>query len=123
MWYNRVMQKLPKTRISEVKPDVNWGLYMWKLPDGKLFKDADGNYLNIPSRKYDMEKIASIRQAAAYYGQPDGTPHFEPGLNRATDEERAEQEDMLRHGEMLPNDIGAMVDELRGRMHRGDDGE
>lgn len=121
MWYNQVMQKLPKTKISEVKPDVNWGLYMWKLPNGRLFQDGQGNYLNIPSRKYDVEKIAEIRKAAAYYGKPEGEPHFEPGVNRATDEERAEQEDMLKAGEILPNDFGAIADELRGRMKHGRD--
>ena len=115
------MQKLPKHKISEVKPDVNWGLYMWKLPNGRLFKDGDGNYLNIPSRKHDLAKISEVRKAATYYGQPEGTPHFEPGVSRATEEERKEQEDMMAAGEVLPNDFGAIADTLRGVKAHGHD--
>lgn len=102
-----------KPRIREVKPDVEWGLYMWRLPNGKLFSDGEGNYLNIPSRKHDLDKIRQIREAAAYYGQPEGTIHFEPGVQRATEEERREQEDMMRQGIIHDTDFGGLADELR----------
>lgn len=108
-----------KPKITEVKPDVEWGLYMWRLPSGKLFQDGNGNYLNIPSRKYDIEKIKQVRQAAAHFGQPEGTVHFEPGVQRATEEERREQEDLLRAGEINPKDFGAIADELRGSQADG----
>ena len=108
-------------KISEVKPNVDWGLYMWRLPDGKLFKNENGEYLNIPSMYGDLEKISIIKQAAAYYGQPDGTPHFEPGVQRATEEEYQEQVERLAAGEIPSlNDFGAVMDAKRGIQAHGD---
>ena len=112
------MQSLPKHRISEVKPDVSWGLYMWRLPNGRLLQDGSGNYLNIPAHKNDLRKMAEVKSAARDFGKPEGELHFEPGVARATDSERQEQEEMLVAGEMLPNDFGAIADELRGMSKR-----
>lgn len=113
--------KTPKVKVTEVKPNATWGLYMWRLPNGKLFKDDDGNYLNIPSLRGDIEKMATIKKAAAYYGQPEGTLHFEPGVQRATEEEYREQVDRLAAGEIPSlNDIGAVVDAKRGAAKYGD---
>lgn len=87
-----------------------WGLYFWRLPDGHLFKDDEGRLLNIPSIRNDIGQIAKLRDAARSYGQPDGTPWFYAGINRATDEEYQEQLDRLDQG-LIPslNDIGAVA--------------
>ena len=87
-----------------------WGLYFWRLPDGHLFKDDEGRLLNIPSVRGDIGQIAKLRDAARSYGQPDGTPWFYAGINRATDEEYQEQLDRLDQG-LIPslNDIGAVA--------------
>ena len=87
-----------------------WGLYFWRLPDGHLFKDEEGRLLNITSVKGDLSQMSKLMKAAAHYGQPDGTPWFYAGVNRATDEEYAEQLDRLGQG-LIPslNDIGAVA--------------
>ena len=91
-----------KSKASFVESNVQWGLYYWKLPDGHLF--------NIPSMKGDLMKMAEIRKAAAHYGQPEGSPWFYPGLQRATDEEHKEQVDRMKEG-LIPtmNDFGAVI--------------
>ena len=124
IWYTcRVSNtRKVKSKVTQVKPNASWGLYMWRLPNGKLFKDNDGNYLNIPAIRGDLEKIVILRQAAAYYGQPNGSPHFEPGVQRATEEEYREQNDRLAHGETLTNDIGLMVDEKKAIRERKEKG-
>jgi hypothetical protein len=109
--------KIGKTKITQIDKGTGqramfgyeWGLYFWKLPDGHLFKDDEGRMLNIPSVKGDLGQMAKLRQAAAHYGQPDGEPWFYAGVNRATDEEYAEQLDRLNQG-LLPtmNDLGAV---------------
>ena len=110
-----------EAKITEVKPNVNWGLYMWKLPNGRLLQDGNGNYLNIPSRLHDIAKIAEVRNAARDFGKPEGELHFEPGVGRATDSEREEQEERMIAGEILDHDFGAIADELRGmRKRRGE---
>lgn len=87
-----------------------WGLYFWRLPDGHLFNDGNGNLLNIPSVKGDIGQMAKLREAAAHYGQPDGEPWFYAGVGRATDEEYAEQVQRVSEG-LIPsmNDIGAVA--------------
>jgi hypothetical protein len=87
-----------------------WGLYFWRLPDGHLFKDEDGRLLNIPSVEGDLTQMSKLMKAASHYGQPEGTPWFYAGVNRATDEEYDEQLDRLKEG-LLPsmNDIGAVA--------------
>jgi len=87
-----------------------WGLYFWKLPNGHLFKDGDGNMLNIPSVKNDLGQMSKLMKAAAHYGQSEGTPWFYAGAGRATDEEHREQKDRLNEG-LIPslNDFGAVA--------------
>lgn len=109
--------RMGKTRITQMdtgdaqKKAVGfaWGLYFWRLPDGHLFKNEDGDLLNIPSVEGDISQMTKIKQAAAHYGQPEGTAWFYAGVNRATDEEYAEQLSRLESG-LIPslNDIGAV---------------
>lgn len=113
--------KLPiigKTKVTQIDKGTGqkamfgyeWGLYFGKLPDGHLFKNEDGDMLNIQSVKGDISKMAKLREAAAHYGQPEGEPWFYAGANRATDEEYAEQVDRLKSG-LIPsmNDLGAVA--------------
>lgn len=109
--------KIGKTKITQIDKGTGqramfgyeWGLYFWRLPNGHLFKDNEGRLLNIPSIKNDLTQMTKLREAAAHYGQPDGTPWFYPGVNRATDEEYQEQLDRLDEG-LIPslNDLGAL---------------
>lgn len=104
------LPNIGKSKATFVDATVQWGLYFWRLPDGHLFTDGQGNMLNIPSVKGDLSKIAILRKAAAHYGQPDGEPWFYAGIQRATDEEYSEQLDRMKEG-LIPtmNDIGAVI--------------
>ena len=110
--------QIGKTKVTHVDKGTGqramfgyeWGLYFWKLPDGHLFRDEEGNMLNIPSVKGDLGQMAKLRAAAAHYGQPEGEPWFYAGVGRATDEEYEEQKARLREG-LIPslNDFGAVA--------------
>ena len=99
--------------MSIVQDKSPYGLYVWKLPDGSIFKDEDGNILNIPSIQHDIEKMKNIKEAAAYYGQPEGEPMWVPGVGRVTEEEY--QSDLYRMSEGLTplGDTGAWRDAAR----------
>lgn len=114
-----VMESLinPKTGqpyVSNVRRQVidkhyDWGLYVYKKADGRYFTDGEGNVLNIPSMKGDINQIAKLRQAAMHYGDDgNGTAKFVPGLTRVTDEEYSEQVERMNQG-LIPsmNDLGA----------------
>ena len=101
--------QIGKSKLTMIDKGYNWGVYVWKKSNGRWFTDGNGNILNIPSMKDDLEKLAELRKAAAYYGEPDGEPVFFSGLSRVTDEEYAEQVDRMKEG-LIPNlnDLGAV---------------
>ena len=97
------------TKINVVPKMYDWGVYYWKLPDGKKFSDGNGNFLTIEAYKGDLSKIKELQDAAAYYGHADGVAVFEPGARKISDEEYSEQLDRLQQG-LIPsmNDLGAV---------------
>jgi hypothetical protein len=102
-------EKIGKSKTTIIPKMYDWGIYVWKRSNGKWFTDGQGNILNIPSMRGDIEKLAELRKAAAYHGEPDGEPVFFAGLNRVTDEEYSEQVNRMKEG-LIPNmnDLGAV---------------
>ena len=101
--------QIGKSKVTFIDKGYDWGVYVWKKSNGKWFTDGHGSILNIPSMKGDLSKIAELKQAATYYGEPDGEPVFFAGLNRVTEEEYAEQKQRMAEG-LIPNlnDLGAV---------------
>ena len=118
---NPKSNKVGKSKATVINKGYDWGLYFWKLPNGHLFNDGQGNLLNIPSMKHDLAKIAELRTAAAHYGQPDGTPWFYSGISRASEETYSEQVDRMKNG-LIPNinDMGAVYDAQQTLKTYGD---
>ena len=116
------MNQVGKSKATVIPKMYDWGIYFWKKADGHLFHDGNGNMLNIPTMRGDLVKIAELRKAAAYYGEPDGAPYFVSGMKRATDEEYSEQVDRMKQG-MLPNlnDLGSVYDAQQGLKAHGED--
>lgn len=119
---NTKKAQIGKSKATFIPKMYDWGLYFWRLPNGHLFKDEDGNLLNIPSMRGDLSKMAELRKAAAYYGQPEGEAWFYAGIKRATDEEYSEQKQRLKEG-LLPNlnDLGAVHAAQQGIKQHGND--
>ena len=108
---DKFAEALGKAKVTVVEPTgYNWGVYVWKRSNGKWFTDGSGNILNIPAYKGDENQLAKLREAAAHYGEPNGTPHFFPGTARISDEEYSEQIDRMKQG-LIPsmNDVGAII--------------
>lgn len=109
-----ISQKTGKPIVSNVRRKVieknyDWGLYVYKKSNGKWFTDGEGNVLNIPSDRGDINKIAELKKAAVYHGDDGlGEAVFVPGLTRVSDEEYSEQVDRFKNG-LIPsmNDLGA----------------
>jgi len=122
MEYGKALGKLPnKPKVRVVENDSEYGLYVWKTVDGKIFGDGEGNFMNIPARKYDLDCINRITQAAAHYGAGEGKAAFMPGITRITDEEHSVQIDRMRQG-LIPSefDTGAFKDAAKGLKTHGE---
>ena len=117
------LQKLPnKPKVRVVENNAEYGLYVWKMETGKIFGDGEGNFMNIPARKYDIDAINRITQAAAHYGAGPGKASFMPGVTRITDEEHSVQVDRMKQGFIASEfDTGAWADAAKGLKAHGDD--
>jgi hypothetical protein len=104
-----------KNGLSVVRSNAKYGLYVWQLPNGELFKDENNNILNIPSMEYDFNKMYIIQQAADYYGQPEGRAVFMPGVGRVTEEEYQEDLQRMNAGLLPLGDTEAWRDAARSR--------
>ena len=115
--------QIGKSKVTFIDKGYDWGIYVWKRANGKWFTDGSGNILNIPSMKGDISKLSELKQAASYYGEPDGEPVFFAGLSRVTDEEYNEQLDRMKEG-LIPNlnDLGAVHAAQQTLKTYGDEG-
>lgn len=105
-------QKQPpigNSKIKVIEKNYDWGLYFWVKPNGKVFGDGQGNLLNIPARRGDLQKMAELRKAAEYYGCEGGHAEFHPGVKRISEMEYSEQIARMKEG-LIPNmnDLGAV---------------
>lgn len=109
------------SKLTVIQKQRDYGIYVWRLPNGEMVSDGNGNIMNIPARQHDLEAMAKITKAAAYYGFPDGKAEFQPGVRRITDEEHSEQLNRLKEG-YIPSetDIGAWIDAAKGIQKHGE---
>ena len=64
----------------------NVGMYIWRMPNGSIVGDSDGNILNIPSIYGDLSRISKITHVAKTLGLSEGSPVWTP-QHRISDEE------------------------------------
>jgi len=116
-------EKVGKSKTTIIPKMYDWGIYVWKRSNGKWFTDGQGNILNIPAMRGDIEKLAELRKAAAHYGEPEGEPVFFAGLNRVSEEEYSEQVERMKNG-LIPsmNDLGAVHAAQQTLKAYGDEG-
>lgn len=87
-----------ENKIQVVENKSSHGIYVWILPNGEPFMDDDGNTLNVPSVQYDISKMKSLADAAAYWGKPEGTAKFMPGVGRASENQAREDIERMAQG-------------------------
>jgi hypothetical protein len=110
----------PKSKMKFVGENINWGLYVWQMEDGKVLGDQDGNVLNVPSARGDLTKMARLSAAVRNLGIQGGEPLFLEGQRRVSDEEFDDQMARLIDGYTPdPYDIGALRDEAKGIKEHG----
>lgn len=107
-----------RKKIKPVKSSAKYGLYVWKLPNGELFQDENGNTLNVPSYEHDIEKMSKLSQAAAYWGKPEGQPVFMAGVGRATESEYEEDMERMISGLTPYGDTDAWREEFNNARNR-----
>ena len=64
---------MPKVKIIE---ETDYGMYLWEMPDGSIVSDDEKNYLNIPARRGDKQKLKLLKDAVRSFGIEEGQPVF-----------------------------------------------
>ena len=99
------------TKVQVIEENFsNFGTYVWHKPNGKAFTDGEGNALSIESMRDDPSRIQELKDAAKYWGQPEGKAIFYPNMRKISEEVHSEQVDRMAQG-LLPNmnDLGALI--------------
>lgn len=110
---------MPRMKVTPVE-EVNYGLYVWQMPDDSIVMDDEGGYLCIPSVKGDIRQIKKIKDAAKHYGLDEGKPMFFSGHRVVTDEELAEQKSRAELGMVPdPQDLPAMMEYIKEMREMG----
>lgn len=113
------LSELNKKKQPRVIDEVNYGVYVWQMPDGRWVADDEGNWLNIASMRRDPKRIAELVQAVRSFGINEGGPVFLAGHRQIDDEEYANQKARMAFG-LIPDesDIPALMEEAKQRNDR-----
>lgn len=116
-----VYMKDHNSKLTVIEKNRKDGVYVWKLPSGEIVGDSNGNVMNIPATKYDIEAINKITKAAAHYGFHEGKAEFLAGTRRVSEMEHSEQLSRMKEG-YIPSetDIGAWMDAEKGLKANGE---
>lgn len=100
--------------------EVNWGLYLWQMPDESVVMDEEGNYLCIKSVRGDISQIKKLKRAAQEYGINEGKPIFFSGHRQISEEELEEQKQRAEMGLVPdPQDLPAMMEYFKEAREMG----
>jgi hypothetical protein len=110
------------SKLTVLQKQQDYGIYVWQMDhNGKAFGDGRGNVMNIPGNKYDLGKMAKVKEAAHHYNAPAGKVIFMPGVRRVSDMEYSEQLGRMKEGHIASEtDIGAWMDAEKGLKANGE---
>lgn len=104
--------------IRRLGSKAEYGVYLWRLPNGNILGDSDKNLLNVQTYRGDLEAIRNLQLAAAAEGYPEGSAHFEAGVGRITESEHREDQQRLEDGLIPYGDTEAWLEEWKNDRER-----
>tara|TARA_B100000902_G_C26978947_1_gene749262 strand:- start:7 stop:354 length:348 start_codon:yes stop_codon:yes gene_type:complete len=99
-------------------PQSAFGVCVWKMPDGGIVADADGNYLCAEGMMNDPKVEKHVAEAAKYWtGSTDGQVMWIDGARKVSASERDDQVERLNQGltpDPLEDTIIALSNKKKG---------
>ena len=106
-----INHKYFKNLRMRVEQETPYGLYVWKMPDGRYVGDGEGRLMAIASAQGDLKRIAKLAAEAKALGIEEGEPHYMPDKYPVSDHEYEEQQERMESGIMAdPADPGNLSD-------------
>ena len=108
-----------KTTGKKFIDEVEYGVYVWEMPDKRIVGDDAGHFLSIASMNGDLNKMSILRQAVAEFGITEGEPRFLSGHRKVSDEEYEQQKQRFEDG-LVPDeyDVPAIAEDMKFRNGR-----
>jgi hypothetical protein len=102
-------------RLKPVQ-ESRYGVYVWRMPNGDVVGDDQGNFMQIQAEEGDLKRVQAITEAARSFGITEGAPYFLPGRRPVDDEEHQRQKTRLELG-LIPDeyDWAAWAEEEKRR--------
>ena len=100
--------------------EVNYGTYLWEMPNGSLVMDDEGNYMCIYAIKGDIAKIKQLKDFAKSHGIDEGKPIWFSGHRPVSNEEYENQKQRMDWGLVADEwDIPALKEDLIQKKKMG----
>lgn len=98
--------------------EVDYGIYVWRMPNGQLLANENHDFMMIRSNKGDLSKVKALTEVARSYGIEEGVAEFMSGHRPVTTEEFEEQKQRMIWG-LVPDplDIPALKDEAYAKKN------
>lgn len=87
-----------KTTGKRLIEEVNYGVYLWQMPDGAYVADDEGNFFMIRAMRGDKIRQQRLADGVKEFHITEGKPVFFAGHRPVTNEEYEEQKQRLRWG-------------------------
>lgn len=99
--------KFFKNLTAKVEQETEYGVYVWKMPNGQYAGDGQGHLMMIRSRQGDFSRMLKLTKAAHSMGLEEGSPHYMPDKYPVSDLEHDDQRERMENGIMAdPADPG-----------------
>lgn len=109
---------------KQIVDEVDYGMLVWQCADGEFLADDDNNFMHVFLWNTDPALYAAaekaLKDAATFFGYPEGKAVFWRGKRPVTDEELAHQLERAEQG-LTPDpfDLAAIREEERDLKRRG----
>lgn len=92
---------LKPKRTIENEWNLDWGVYLWQLPDKSFVQNSDGDKLVAgPCKENNLSIIGKMHAAARSLGITEGKPFFMPGFRKISQSEWEDQMERLIDGKV-----------------------
>lgn len=92
------MENKPQNVRATVEKETEYGVYVWKFPDGSYLSDGEDRLLSVDSRQGDLKRMAMLQRVVRSYGIDEGEPHYLPDRWKVTDGEYDSMMERLENG-------------------------
>lgn len=106
-----------KSSGAKVIDEVDYGVYVWEMPDGSYIQDSDGRFFCVASTKHNFQRYQALKKAVeSEFGITEGRVVWFSGHRPVSDDEYEVQLQRYEAG-LQPDiwDVAAIKEDYRAK--------